>query len=63
MFYRTRFTLIPLAVAVVLAYCGLGLLKTAILLDGTPADAAGGIFLILVGAWMVFAILRRGVIR
>lgn len=59
-----RSALMPLGVSVILAYCGLGLIKTALFFDGTAGEFAGGVMLMLVGAWMAFAILfRRRVLR
>jgi putative Mn2+ efflux pump MntP len=59
--FRSR--LMPLGVAIILAYCGVGLIKTAVLLGGTAGEFAGGVFLIIVGVWMVFATLTRSVLR
>jgi hypothetical protein len=58
-----RYKLIPMGVAVILAYCGVGLIKFAMLMNGTAGDFAGGVFLILIAIWMAFALLRRGAIR
>jgi hypothetical protein len=61
--YRTRFTLFPLAVAIVVTYCGLGLIKTALVLNGTVGEFMAGLFLILVGVWMAFSVIHRGSLR
>lgn len=59
-----RSSLIPLGVSVIIAYCGVGLIKTALLIGGTVGEFACGALLILVGAWMAFSILfRRRVLR
>jgi len=59
-----RSSLIPLGVAVIIAYCGLAMIKMALLFGGTLGEFSCGVLLILVSAWMAFAILfRRRVLR
>jgi len=58
-----RSKLMPLGVALIIAYCGVGLIKTTLLLGGTAGEFSVGVLLILVGVWMVFATLTRRVLR
>ena len=59
--FRSR--LMPLGVAVILAYCGVGLIKTTLLLGGTAGEFAGGGLLSLGARWMGFATLHRRAFR
>jgi hypothetical protein len=52
-----------IGLAIVLAYIGLGLIKSCLTHVGGFGEFAAGGFLTLVAVWMLVAVLRRGIIR
>jgi putative Mn2+ efflux pump MntP len=52
-----------IGLAIVLAFIGLNLIKSFLSAAGTVGELAGGAFLIALAVWMLFAALRRGIIR
>jgi putative Mn2+ efflux pump MntP len=52
-----------IGLAIVLAFIGLELIKSFLVLNGTFGEFFGGAFLIALAAWMLFGALRRGLFR
>ena len=52
-----------IGLAIVLAFIGLELIKSFLVMHGTFGEFSGGALLIALAVWMLFAALRRGLFR